>query len=355
MANLTITVAGALTTVQDMGRRGFAAKGYPECGAADKYAMQLANILAGNGVPNAADARNKTTPAVLECTLLGAGFTVSDTTLIALAGAVCTPAVNGKSVPMFAPVLLQAGDTLTMGSCQSGLRSYLAVFGGIDTPLVMGSRATDTKCGIGGLDGRALKIGDVLPCSNAHTGKAAAKAYAKLQKAAKKHQFSQAESGGVAITQAWQQQPLHSRKWLAGKASPILRVVLGPQDEAFTTAGIDTFTSTLYPLTADCNRMACKLKGTAIATHDGSDIISDGIVEGSVQVSSDGQPIVMLADHQTTGGYAKIATVIPPDVSVLAQLRPGDRVAFRAVSAAEAVKICRTQAKKLEWIAEQLA
>ncbi|MFI3168335.1 MAG: biotin-dependent carboxyltransferase family protein [Faecalibacterium sp.] len=343
MANLELVVAGALTTVQDAGRKGFAAKGYPECGAADQYAMQLANVLAGNGAGS--------DTAVLECTLMGASVKATEAVLVAIAGAICTPTVNGAAVPMFAPILLKAGDLLALGACKTGLRSYLAVYGGIAVPAVMGSRATDTKCGIGGLDGRALQVGDILPLVDKACGKTAEKAFAKLQKTAKKHKFSQV----AGLTEAWLQQSICKSKWQGGKRSPILRVVLGPQDEAFTAAGIATFTSTLYPLTVDCNRMACKLKGAPIESVNGSDIISDGIVAGSIQVASDGQPIVMLADHQTTGGYAKIATVIPPDVSVLAQLRPGDTVAFATVSAEEAVDVCRKQAKKLEWLEEQLS
>ncbi len=339
---MTIVAAGALTTIQDGGRKGFAAKGYPECGAADKYAMQLGNLLVGNGRDSNA--------AVLECTLMGASITVTQATLVALTGAVCTPTVNGVAVAMFAPLLLQAGDTLAMGTCKTGLRCYLAVYGGIAVAPVMGSRATDTKCKIGGLDGRALKAGDVLPLAITHSAAQAETAFAMLQKHAKQHGFAQVSG----LTDLFLQQPMHRIQWQGTQQSPILRVVLGPQEDAFTAQGIATFTSAHYALTVDSNRMACKLKGTAIATVNGSDIISDGIVEGSIQVASDGQPIVMLADHQTTGGYAKIATVIPPDVAVLAQCRPGDRILFCVVSPQEAVQICRAQAKQLEWLEEQL-
>ncbi len=340
---ITVLVSGALTTVQDAGRKGFAAKGYPECGAADKYAMQLANALVGNGA--------KSDAAVLECTLMGARLQFAESAIVALAGAVSDPTLNGTPVSMFAPLLVKAGDILQMGTCKTGLRSYFAVYGGIHTPLVMGSRATDVKCQIGGVEGRALKAGDTLPLAKKYTGKVAEKAFATLQKKARKNGFAQVKG----LTDGWLTAPIHPSKIQGDITAPILRVVLGPQEDAFTEAGIATFMSGLYPLTVDSNRMACKLKGAAIETKAGSDIISDGIVEGSIQVASDGQPIVMLADHQTTGGYAKIATVIPTDVAVLAQLRPGDSVAFRAVSATEAVAICRKEAEKLEWLEEQLS
>ena len=131
-------------------------------------------------------------------------------------------------------------------------------------------------------------------------------------------------------------------------------VAHGPQDAAFTSAGLHIFTHSVYQLTPNCDRMACKLQGPQIETVDGSDIVSDGIVAGSVQVSANGQPIVMLADHQTTGGYAKIATVISADLSAMAQLRPGEKLAFQYVTAAQAVAGARAQAAVLDKIRERM-
>ena len=135
---------------------------------------------------------------------------------------------------------------------------------------------------------------------------------------------------------------------------PLLRAVAGPQDAAFTADGLRTFTHGVYTLTPNCDRMACKLAGPAIAMKNGADILSDGIAAGSVQISADGQPIVMLADHQTTGGYAKIATVISADLPALAQLRPGQAVAFDFVTPAQAVQAARQQAQILQQVAARL-
>ncbi len=350
---IEVIAAGALTTVQDFGRTGFAAKGYPECGAADKYAMRLANILAGNGA--------KSTCAVLEFTLQGATLRFTEAAIIALTGADLNASLTstpprllpfmraGKAtthaIAPYHPVVVSPGDVLTLGVAQTGLRAYLGVYGGIATAPVMGSRATDLKCHIGGVNGRVLAAGDCLP-----VGSTARESIGKAQSLAKAMQ----NSGFTSAHEEALRAPLHPWRVQGDVRVPILRAVLGPQEEAFTQKGLASFTSTLYTLTKDSNRMACKLTGEAIETVSGSDILSDGIVEGSVQVSSDGSPIVMLADHQTTGGYAKIATVIRSDVAVLAQLRPGEQVAFRFVSPQEAVQIARDEARKLAWIAEQL-
>ena len=152
---LNIVSPGPLTTVQDFGRHGHQAEGYPECGACYKYALALANLLCGNGdCPHVAG---------LEYTLCGPTVRAADYTLVALTGGTVLPTVNGKRVPMFEPLLLAPGDTLEIGMLSSGLRGYLAVFGGFDIRPVLGSRSTDLKCHIGGLSGRALKAGDVLP------------------------------------------------------------------------------------------------------------------------------------------------------------------------------------------------
>ena len=326
MSCAKVIIPGALTTVQDFGRQGYARLGYPECGAADRWSMQLANTLAGNG-PDSRD-------AVLECNLLGPTLRFDAFAVVAITGAAFAPKLDDVPVPMFAPVAVRPGQTLTVGAASSGLRGYIAVAGGWDVPLVMGSRATDLKCGIGGIEGRFLHKDDSLPYNAAAPERAEA-----LQ--------------AVLCDITWAHTPLHAWRVSRDHRWPVLRCVLGPQDDAFTAAGQTTFERGVYKLSADSNRMACKLSGPAVESVQGSDILSDGIVTGSVQIASDGRPIVMLADHQTTGGYAKIATVIPTDVDVLAQLRPGEEVSFRFVSPAEAVDIARGAAKRLAWIGEQ--
>ena len=328
--SLKVLDPGPLTTVQDAGRTGYAAKGYRVCGAADSYAYRLGNMLIGN-TPGA---------AVLECTLRGAALQFETDTVFALTGAVSPAALDGVPVPYYAPLFAKAGSTLQMGMASTGLRSYLAVGGGIATLPVLGSRATDLKCCIGGLDGRKLTKGDTLPIGLCDTT-------ALWQKIITRHLDRPLQD--TCITTA-----LHPVRTLGTQTFPLLRAVPGPQDAAFTSAGLHIFTHGVYQLTPNCDRMACKLAGPAIEMKHGADILSDGIAAGSVQISADSQPIVMLTDHQTTGGYAKIATVISADLPVLAQLRPGQAVAFAFVSPAQAVRAARRQAAILQHIAARL-
>ena len=330
--SLTVLDPGPLTTVQDAGRTGHAAKGYRSCGAADMYAYKLGNALLGNA-PGA---------AVLECTLRGAVLRFETDTVFALTGAETPAALDGVPVPYYTPLWAKAGAVLQMGTAQAGLRSYLAVGGGITTPLVLGSRATDLKCRLGGLQGRALAKGDTLP-----TDQTAAQAKALWQKIT-------ARQLARPLRDALLCHGPHPVRAQGAAALPMLRAVPGPQDSAFTTAGLHTFTHSRYRLTPDCDRMACKLAGPALAMYKGADIVSDGIAPGSVQVSANGQPIVMLADHQTTGGYAKIATVISADLPALAQLRPGQEVCFTFVTPRQAVAAARQQAALLRAVAERM-
>ena len=323
--NLHVISPGPLTTVQDAGRTGYAARGFRTCGAADGYAMRTANLLAGN--PQAAGA------AVLEMTLQGGKYQFDGDAVFALAGADMPAALDGRPVPAYTPLLARAGQVLAIGAARSGLRGYLAVFGGVDTPPVLGSRSTDLKCRMGGLDGRALKAGDVLPIGAAP--------------AMVEQRWQQICAKGANRPLGTARTPARPWRFLGGRKLPLFRAVPGPQTDAFTAVGQAAFVHGVYALTADCDRMACKLQGPQIETVDGSDIVSDGIVAGSVQVSANGQPIVMLADHQTTGGYAKIATVISADLSAMAQLRPGEKLYEELLMDSEQDKMAKTAHNKI--------
>lgn len=324
---MNILFPGPLSTVQDMGRTGHAAQGYPECGACDKYALALGNLLCGN----------PETAAAIEMTLAGATVQFDQDAVVALTGASCAPMLNGCSIPLQMPVRIPAGATLEIGTFTAGLRAYLCVRGGVDVTPVLGSRSTDAKCRIGGLEGRALRRGDRLPIGQSTPGYVFDRA---------------ARAARMLASKPWLLRPRTAHSFMPGQAVPLLRAVPGPQDDAFTSEGLHTFFSDMYTVTTDSNRMGVKLSGPAVAAKNGSDILSDGIVEGSVQISANGQPILMLADHQTTGGYAKIATVIAPDLSACAQLRPGELAAFRPVTAAQAVRLCRETAQQLSYIKE---
>lgn len=329
--SMIVRTPGLLSTIQDGGRRGHAAQGYRTCGAADSYAWRLGNALLGN--PEDA--------ACIECTMQGIVVECKDDTLFALTGAACEATLDGAAVPCYAPVLAPAGSMLRIGMAQNGLRTYLSVGGGIATEPVLGSRSTDLKCRLGGHDGRALMVGDRLPVG--WTSEQAQDRWASLQASGADQPLTDyREQTGVTSLACWE-----------GALVPRLRAVAGPQESAFTEAGLETFTHSLYTLSPDCDRMACKLRGAAIEMTHGADILSDGIAAGSVQVSSNGLPIVMLADHQTTGGYAKVATVISADLPAIAQCRPGNKILFTFVTPEEAVAAARAQAAMLQEIRDR--
>lgn len=239
--NLHVISPGPLTTVQDAGRTGYAARGFRTCGAADGYAMRTANLLAGN--PQAAGA------AVLEMTLQGGKYQFDGDAVFALAGADMPAALDGRPVPAYTPLLARAGQVLAIGAARSGLRGYLAVFGGVGTPPVLGSRSTDLKCRMGGLDGRALKAGDVLPI-----GAAPAMVEQRWQQICAK-----------GANRRWAQlaPPQGRGAFWAGGSCRCSRAVPGPQTDAFTAVGQAAFVHGVYALTADCDRMGLQIAGAA--------------------------------------------------------------------------------------------
>lgn len=298
---LEIWEPGLLTTVQDGGRVGWARYGVPPSGPLDKAAFRAANRLVGNP-PDAAG---------LEITLTGPTLRCSRPSLVAVCGAEFELWTGSIRVPTWHAVFLRTGQWLYFGERREGARAYLAVDGGMDVPPFLDSRSTYLTGGFGGLEGRALRRGDRLPLGPG------------------------ALQPSMRAGRAW---PASERPPYT--SAPTLRVILGPQDDHFTQAGLETFLSTAYELTPESNRMGARLKGPPIQHRDTTGIVSDGVVIGSVQVPASGQPIVMLADHQTTGGYPKIATVIQADLPLLAQIVPGDYVRFDAVSLAEAQTLC---------------
>lgn len=296
---------GLLTTVQDLGRRGYERFGVPTAGAMDLFALRAANLLVGNP-PEA---------AALEITLGGLRLQTTDDCLIAVAGADLSLQVHGWVLPPWGAILARRGWTIEFGARKTGCRAVLAVAGGIAVPAVMGSRSTYLPGRFGGLGGRPLRAGDALPLGTA--------------------------APGILETAGRSLNPLILPNY---SDTPTVRVVLGPQDDHFTDQGLATFLSGEYRVSSTSDRMGCRLEGPAIAHRGPAEIISDGVPLGAVQVPADGRPIVLLADRQTTGGYPKIAVVISADIPLLAQCVPGiSRVRFAAVSVEEAQSIYRRQ------------
>jgi len=301
MAKLTVISPGPLSTIQDEGRFGYMSTGFSPSGAMDVSSMKMANILVGNAPGD----------GVIEMTFMGMTAQFDCTTVIALTGADMHPAVNGKNIDMYAAVEVHAGDVLTLKAATKGMRTYLAVAQGFAIPPVMGSMSTNLKCGLGGFQGRRLEKGDEIPLR---------------------------QSIPLSFVGDRRMQPDNEYPSLIR-----VRVILGPQEEYFTEKGIETFLSTEYTVSDKSDRMGVRLEGMGIENKNGVDIISDGIVTGSVQVPASGMPIILMADRQTTGGYAKLATVISADLPKIAQARPGNKICFEAVSGKEAIKLLRKQ------------
>jgi biotin-dependent carboxylase-like uncharacterized protein len=305
MSLLLVADAGPLTTVQDLGRPGHLRVGIPASGPMDREAFLLANRLIGN--PD--------TAAGLECTLIGPRVEFTDERLVAITGADMAPTVNGAPVPLWQGLRVHAGDVLRLGAARSGVRAYLTIGGGIETPPVLGSRATYLRGRLGGLEGRALRKGDRLPL------------------------------GPVGAARPRRVQPDRLPVY-AGE--PELAVVLGPQDDRFTPAGIAALFGGPYQMLPQNDRMGARLQGPRIEHTRGHDIISDGVALGGIQVIGDGQPIVLLADRQSTGGYTKIGTICSFDIGRIAQVRPGGRLRFRRVTVAEAHAMLRQSLRMLD-------
>ena len=296
---------GLFSTVQDEGRWGYQAYGMPVAGAMDRYDSRVANLLAGN----------RKGAAVLEMTMLGGAFEFESQCLVSLCGADMQPNLDGAKVPNWSAFQVAAGSLLSFDYVAAGCRTYLAVHGGIKVPLVLGSRSTYTRAGVGGLEGRPLKVDDVLRVGN------------------------DVGSRALPTTLPEQFTALYDQELT-------LRVVMGPQDDMFAPEGIRTFMESKYTVSNEADRMGYRLEGPKIEHAGAADIISDALPEGAVQVPAHGMPIVMMADRQTTGGYPKIATVIGPDLSLLAQGRPGDTVCFRSCSDREALEVLRSEEKR---------
>ncbi len=303
---------GLQTTLQDGGRAGWQAFGVPVCGAMDWQALALANLLAGNDREEAA----------LEMCAMGPAIRFETDAVFALAGADFSATLNGAALPANGAFLAHKNDVLEMGACSGGFRAYLAVAGGFDVPKVMESRSTCLSACFGGFEGRALKKGDRI---------------------------------GLRAPQLWLRGLPDRFVAVTPREDAPIRVVLGPQQDAFSARGLDTFFSSEYRLTAQCDRMGCRLEGAAIGLKAGMtpNILSDGVAMGSIQVPN-GQPIVMMADRQTTGGYVKLGAVITADLPRMAQKRPGDGVRFVQVTVEEAHAARRQMLRKLENLRQEL-
>lgn len=298
---LTVLKPGLLTTLQDEGRFGFQSTGFSVSGCMDLRAMQDANSLVNNIL----------TEAVLEMQYLGGTFQFDCETYFALTGADMMPSLNGRAIDNYRAIKVKAGDVLECGRAVNGRFGYLAVAGGFDVPQILGSKSTNLKCGIGGFHGRAVQTGDRISVNR--------------------------ETVWLLNEYLKQAEPVVYR------TEVMLHVIPGIQEGMFTVDGLKRFYGEHYMVTDQSDRMGYRLSGEVIESTGGVDIISDGIAAGSVQVTPNGMPMVLLSDRQTTGGYAKVGTVAAADIPGLVQCMPGAKVRFARITLEEAVRMYRRE------------
>lgn len=327
---LEVRKPGMLTTVQDRGRFGWQAYGVSIGGAMDSMALRTANALVGN----AEDA------AALEMTLIGAAFEASIDLLVAICGADLDVRAGEERVPMNRPVWLRAGTKLTFGNARRGCRAYLAVAGGIDTPPTLGSRSADARLGLHGPGGRALLTGDRLAIG-------APSLFGDMLASALRAQAVQ--QGRSWASTAWQALPPGSGRMVFGQPLEI-RVVRGVHWESFTAEGRQRLFRDTYTVAADSDRMGIRLSGPPVAWSRQQELVSQGVVPGTIQVPADGQPIVLAAGCQPTGGYPIVAHVITADLPLLGQCAPGSVLKFRLIEMEEAWLAWRANERQFRWL-----
>jgi antagonist of KipI len=319
---MIVTRAGFLTSVQDLGRTGFREFGVSTSGALDPLALRVANLLVGN------DER----AAGLEITLGGLQLRFNDERIVAWCGGEFEIQIGSRSLPAGHVARSQAGDELKFRPPRIGCRAWLAISGGVDVPIVLGSRSTDLRANFGGFDGRALRDGNLVP-------------------------LGPRPGSPIPATRISSWTAPHD--WVSpARPNPILRFVRGtdwtrfnPPSRGYGVAGASTLqrlTSEPFTVSPDSDRMGVRLSGPELPRADNVDLISEAVAPGTVQVPPSGQPILLLGDCQTIGGYPKIAQVITVDLGIAAQLRAGDRVRFLEVSLGDAHQLFLQRERSLE-------
>jgi antagonist of KipI len=312
MGALQVVKPGLLTTVQDLGRYGHQATGVPVAGPMDTFSHRLANQLAGND-PDA---------ATLEITLLGPELIVEVETTIAIAGAQFEVTCDDRPIPPNASCAVRKGQRLKFGRIIQGARGYLAVAGGVQTEPVLGSRATHLVSRMGGFQGRALMAGDRVPVASDLTPRPQRKS--------------------IGLT-------------LPSKGRALLRVMAGPQAEWFQPDALKTIGGVSFRISPQSNRMGYRLQGPPLPRVREGELISEPLGIGAIQVPAAGEPILLMADRQTAGGYPKIGYVISADLPLAGQLAPGDFIEFHLCTQAEAVTALIARERQLLRFADLLA
>ncbi|NOL31388.1 MULTISPECIES: biotin-dependent carboxyltransferase family protein [Bacillus] len=319
---------GMFTTIQDKGRIGYQKYGVLTSGGMDPLSLRIANILTGN----------QENEAVLEITLMGPGpvLTCQKDQLIAVTGADVEIEIDGEQAPLWKPLFIRAGSTITFGPCKRGCRSYLAVAGGFDVEPVMKSKSTYVRAKIGGIEGRPLEKGDVLP-------------------------IGEPSPLAVSLVHMLKSKGERAPDWTVNHAhflplgkSPVIRVLAGRHLSHFQEESQQAFFERSYQVTPQSDRMGCRLKGEPIRLKQKLELISEAVAFGSIQIPPDGQPIILLADRQTTGGYPRIGEVATVDLPLIAQAMPGANLTFQQIDRQEAEQALFTQEAEMKDLTARL-
>lgn len=318
--SITIIHPGLMATVQDRGRFGSQRYGVIVSGAADLMSHRLANILVGND-ENA---------ATMEVTMFQTAFRFNEETLFAITGANLRPLLNGKEVPMWRPLLAQPDDELRFQAPLEGSRAYVSFAGGLLVPAILNSKSTYLRAHIGGWKGRALQRGDTIPFGLLH---------------AQNEQMKRYVLEHTSIS--WS---IRHSEFVSFEKKRVIRFTEGLQYEAFTEDAKLALEQTTYTMTAQSDRMGCRLSGEPLRLKRQKELLSEAVTAGTIQIPNNGLPIVLLADRQTTGGYPKIGQVISVDLPRVAQLRPGETIQFKKITVQEAERLYLER----EWLLHQL-
>ncbi|MFC4767922.1 biotin-dependent carboxyltransferase family protein [Effusibacillus consociatus] len=329
--SIKVLRAGLLTSIQDLGRFGMQKHGVIVSGAMDPFALRVGNLLVGNEEGEGA----------LEITMMGPSLLFEADTLIAICGGDLSPTIDGHKIPGWRPVFVKQGSVVQFGAPVSGCRAYLTVAGGFDIPQVMGSRSTYLRAGIGGFQGRALKDGDVL---NLRTP--------SEQANRRMRQFSEAAGTQSFLVSEWS---VSCDILSAYRKNPVVRVLPGGQFNRFTLDSREQFFSQEFQVTPQSDRMGYRLAGPQLSLSEPMELISEAVSAGTVQVPPAGNPIILLADRQTTGGYPKIAQVASVDLPVIAQVKPGEKIRFQEVSLEEAQDLYRVREMEIHMLKQGVA
>ena len=331
MNSIEVVRSGLFTSVQDLGRYGFQKYGVVVSGAMDTFALRIANLLVGN----------EEAAAALEMTLIGSNLRFHQDTLIAICGGNLSPTIDEQPVPEWRPVYIKKGTILRFGRYSKGCRAYLALGGALMVPKILNSSSTYLRANLGGFQGRALKENDILQLGS--LSPLGSKLMNSLALTIGNKRFKGA---------SWS---VSSNIFPSYKPNPTIRVLPGPQLNHFTKGSKNKFFNDFFRVTTQSDRMGYRLEGPILKMSQNLEMISEAVSAGTIQVPPDGNPIILLADRQTTGGYPKIAQIATIDLPVIAQVKPGEKVCFQEISLQEAQRLLVVIEREIQLLRQALA